>query len=90
MQYLHNETGQPIAESTVINDLEIGTEYIGNALVIDGYTIVGPETYTINVSEDPNSNIITFRYDENPVTKEKAAVTVKYINEKGNRLLKIK
>ena len=83
VQYLHNETGQPIAEPTVINDLEIGTEYIGNALVIDGYTIVGPETYTINVSEDPNSNIITFRYDENPVTKEKAAVTVKYINEKG-------
>ncbi|MCD4900754.1 MucBP domain-containing protein [Enterococcus hirae] len=86
VQYLHNETGQPIAESTVINDLEIGTEYIGNALVIDGYTIVGPETYTINVSEDPNSNIITFRYDENPVTKEKAAVTVKYINEKGESI----
>ncbi len=86
MQYLHNETGQPIAEPTVINDLEIGTEYIGNALVIDGYTIVGPETYTINVSEDPNSNIITFRYDENPVTKEKAAVTVKYINEKGESI----
>ena len=86
VQYLHNETGQPIAEPTVINDLEIGTEYIGNALVIDGYTIVGPETYTINVSEDPNSNIITFRYDENPVTKEKAAVTVKYINEKGESI----
>ena len=86
VQYLHNETGQPIAESTVINDLEIGTEYIGNALVIDGYTIVGPETYTINVSEDPNSNIITFRYDENPVTKEKATVTVKYINEKGESI----
>ena len=86
VQYLHNETGQPIAESTVINDLEIGTEYIGNALVIDGYTIVGTETYTINVSEDPNSNIITFRYDENPVTKEKAAVTVKYINEKGESI----
>ncbi|EOA3468600.1 MucBP domain-containing protein [Enterococcus hirae] len=86
VQYLHNETGQPIAEPTVINDLEIGTEYIGNALVIDGYTIVGPETYTINVSEDPNSNIITFRYDENPVTKEKATVTVKYINEKGESI----
>lgn len=86
VQYLHNETGQPIAEPTVINDLEIGTEYIGNALVIDGYTIVGPETYTINVSEDPNSNIITFRYDENPVTKEKADVTVKYINEKGESI----
>ena len=86
VQYLHNETGQPIAEPTVINDLEIGTEYIGNALVIDGYTIVGTETYTINVSEDPNSNIITFRYDENPVTKEKAAVTVKYINEKGESI----
>ncbi|EOS8074544.1 MucBP domain-containing protein [Enterococcus hirae] len=86
VQYLHNEIGQPIAEPTVINDLEIGTEYIGNALVIDGYTIVGPETYTINVSEDPNSNIITFRYDENPVTKEKAAVTVKYINEKGESI----
>ncbi|EOB3454921.1 MucBP domain-containing protein [Enterococcus hirae] len=86
VQYLHNETGQPIAEPTVINDLEIGTEYIGNALVIDGYTIVGPETYTINVSADPNSNIITFRYDENPVTKEKAAVTVKYINEKGESI----
>ena len=86
VQYLHNETGQPIAEPTVINDFEIGTEYIGNALVIDGYTIVGPETYTINVSEDPNSNIITFRYDENPVTKEKAAVTVKYINEKGESI----
>ncbi|NBA21408.1 LPXTG cell wall anchor domain-containing protein [Enterococcus hirae] len=86
VQYLHNETGQPIAEPTVINDLEIGTEYIGNALMIDGYTIVGPETYTINVSEDPNSNIITFRYDENPVTKEKAAVTVKYINEKGESI----
>ncbi|EQA5444970.1 MucBP domain-containing protein [Enterococcus hirae] len=86
VQYLHNETGQPIAEPTVINDLEIGTEYIGNALVIDGYTIVGPEIYTINVSEDPNSNIITFRYDENPVTKEKAAVTVKYINEKGESI----
>ena len=86
VQYLHNETGQPIAEPTVINDLEIGTEYIGNALVIDGYTIVGPETYTINVSEDPNSNIITFRYDENPVTKEKAAVTVKYMNEKGESI----
>ena len=86
VQYLHNETGQPIAEPTVINDLEIGTEYIGNALVIDGYTIVGPETYTINVSEDPNSNIITFRYDENPVTKEKAAVSVKYINEKGESI----
>ncbi|EOS7783783.1 MucBP domain-containing protein [Enterococcus hirae] len=86
VQYLHNETGQPIAELTVINDLEIGTEYIGNALVIDGYTIVGPETYTINVSEDPNSNIITFRYDENPVTKEKAAVTVKYMNEKGESI----
>ncbi|MCO5510743.1 MucBP domain-containing protein [Enterococcus hirae] len=86
VQYLHNETGQPIAEPTVINDLEIGTEYIGNALVIDGYTIVGPETYTINASEDPNSNIITFRYDENPVTKEKAAVTVKYINEKGESI----
>ena len=86
VQYLHNETGQPIAEPTVINDLEIGTEYIGNALVIDGYTIVGPETYTINVSEDPNINIITFRYDENPVTKEKAAVTVKYINEKGESI----
>ncbi|MEB5878534.1 MucBP domain-containing protein [Enterococcus hirae] len=86
VQYLHNETGQPIAEPTVINDLEIGTEYIGNALVIDGYTIVGPETYTINVSEDPNSNIITFHYDENPVTKEKAAVTVKYINEKGESI----
>ncbi|MBA5269114.1 MucBP domain-containing protein [Enterococcus hirae] len=86
VQYLHNETGQLIAEPTVINDLEIGTEYIGNALVIDGYTIVGPETYTINVSEDPNSNIITFRYDENPVTKEKAAVTVKYINEKGESI----
>ncbi|QKX66552.1 MucBP domain-containing protein [Enterococcus hirae] len=86
VQYLHNETGQPIAEPTVINDLEIGTEYIGNALVIDGYTIVGPETYTINVSEDPNSNIITFRYDENTVTKEKAAVTVKYINEKGESI----
>ena len=86
VQYLHNETGQPIAESTVINDLEIGTEYIGNALVIDGYTIVGTETYTINVSEDPNSNIITFRYDENPVTKEKATVTVKYINEKGESI----
>ncbi|EOS7937486.1 MucBP domain-containing protein [Enterococcus hirae] len=86
VQYLHNETGQPIAEPTVINDLEIGTEYIGNALVIDGYTIVGPETYTINVSEDPNSNIITFRYDENPVPKEKAAVTVKYMNEKGESI----
>lgn len=86
VQYLHNETGQPIAEPTVINDLEIGTEYIGNALVIDGYTIVGSETYTINVSADPNSNIITFRYDENPVTKEKAAVTVKYINEKGESI----
>ena len=86
VQYLHNETGQPIAEPTVINDLEIGTEYIGNALVIDGYTIVGTETYTINVSEDPNSNIITFRYDENPVTKEKATVTVKYINEKGESI----
>ncbi|MBO1101203.1 MucBP domain-containing protein [Enterococcus hirae] len=86
VQYLHNETGQPIAEPTVINDLEIGTEYIGNALVIDGYTIVGPETYTINVSADPNSNIITFRYDENPVTKERAAVTVKYINEKGESI----
>ena len=86
VQYLNNETGQPIAEPTVINDLEIGTEYIGNALVIDGYTIVGPETYTINVSEDPNSNIITFRYDENPVTKEKATVTVKYINEKGESI----
>ncbi|MEQ7238127.1 MucBP domain-containing protein [Enterococcus hirae] len=86
VQYLHNETGQPIAEPTVINDLEIVTEYIGNALVIDGYTIVGPETYTINVSEDPNSNIITFRYDENPVTKEKATVTVKYINEKGESI----
>ena len=86
VQYLHNETGQPIAEPTVINDLEIGTEYIGNALVIDGYTIVGSETYTINVSADPNSNIITFRYDENPVTKEKAAVTVKYINERGESI----
>ncbi|MBO1099289.1 LPXTG cell wall anchor domain-containing protein [Enterococcus hirae] len=86
VQYLHNETGQPMAEPTVINDLEIGTEYIGNALVIDGYTIVGPETYTINVSEDPNSNIITFRYDENPVPKEKAAVTVKYMNEKGESI----
>ncbi|WP_125566103.1 MucBP domain-containing protein [Companilactobacillus insicii] len=58
---------------------KIGEPYTVKALDINGYTIKGDASQTINVSGTEN-NVVTFTYTENITKKD---VTVNYVNEKG-------
>lgn len=86
IQYVDSETGQSIAPQTTISDVKVGTDYVGNAIAIDGYTLSDDASKTINVVEDANSNVISFRYTKDAPVVEKANVTVKYVDENGKSI----
>ncbi|MGL9964350.1 serine-aspartate repeat-containing protein C/D/E [Enterococcus sp. DIV1614a] len=86
IQYVDSETGQSIAPQTTISDVKVGTDYVGNAIAIDGYTLSDDASKTINVVEDANSNVISFRYTKDAPIVEKANVTVKYVDENGKSI----
>lgn len=86
IQYVDSETGQSIAPQTTISDVKVGTDYVGNAIAIDGYTLSDDASKTINVVEDANSNVISFRYKKDAPVVEKANVTVKYVDENGKSI----
>ncbi|MGT4665451.1 MucBP domain-containing protein [Enterococcus hirae] len=87
VQYLHNETGQPIANDKIIQDLEVGSTYTEEALLIEGYELLSAKVQTIEVQSDGNT--ITFIYkakETSPSENEKADLTVRYIDEQGQSI----
>ena len=75
VQYLEEGTNKPLADDKLVSN-KVWEEYVTEkAITIDGYTIVGDDTKSIQIrkdTENPTVNIITFYYAEN-----KAALTIK-------------
>ncbi|MCW8790806.1 MucBP domain-containing protein [Enterococcus faecium] len=83
VNYVDFKTKEKIAESDfILNDADGDKTFY--AKEIDGY-LANEESKTINVSSTVDSEI-TFFY--NPDLKKKADITVRYVDEQGNDLLK--
>ena len=80
IQY-EDENGGIVGKTQVVQ-AEIGKDYTATAQDVDGYTLQGDKTQTINVSKD-NVNTITFTYKKDVTT---ADVTVNYVDESGNAI----
>ena len=78
-----DEDGNPIQDSTT-ETVKNGTKYSKEAPAIDGYTISGDVTQTIDsVNGDAT---LTFTYTKNAPVVEKANVTVNYVDSEGKVL----
>ena len=82
-----DEQGQTIANDKIIQDLEVGSTYTEEALLIEGYELLSAKVQTIE--EQSEGNTITFIYktkETSPSENEKADLTVRYIDEQGQSI----
>lgn len=81
IKYL-DENGNELANTDTVK-VEAGESYTATAKTIDGYTLRGEATQTVEV--DGNKEI-TFTYTKNVEEVQKFKVTVNYVDEEGNLL----
>lgn len=98
--FVYQKHATPVEEATVIvkytdadgNELApaksekavVGSKYTGQAITIDGYDLQGASSQDVTVAKDGNT--ITFVYAKHVAPVEQATVTVKYMDDKGNKL----
>jgi hypothetical protein len=77
-----DEEGNELKETIVKKDLPLG-EYTEKAPPIEGYTIVGEDSHTFNLTKEKPNQEHTFVYKKVP---KKGTVIVKYVDTEGKPL----
>lgn len=70
VNYLDNETMEPIAPATVMTDVTTGSAITVSAITVEGYTVVGGGTQEVTLTDENPTAVVNFAYtaDAAPLT----------------------
>lgn len=82
INFVDDKTGEKIKEPKVIADLELN-KFTYTADTIEGYTLVGNASQTVDITSENLNQSLEFRYAkvENNENKAEGSITIKYIDK---------
>lgn len=82
VNFVDDKTGEKIKEPKVIADLELN-KFTYTADTIEGYTLVGNASQTVDITSENLNQSLEFRYAkvENNENKAEGSITIKYIDK---------